>query len=82
MVGTGDATLVSGSDFIARHNFRRTKGINYRKIKIVWVFFFSLPKVFACKILNTIELFPNNAIAQHYYIEVQQITLWQAECLA
>lgn len=45
-------------------------------------FFFSLPKVFACKILNTIELFPNNAIAQHYYIEVQQITLWQAECLA
>lgn len=48
----------------------------------MWVFFFSPRKVFAYKILNTIELFPNHAIVQHYYIEVQQITLWQVKRLA
>lgn len=44
--------------------------------------FFSPCKVFAYKILNTIELFPNNAIVQCYYIKVQQITLWQVKRLA
>lgn len=44
--------------------------------------FFPPCKVFAYKILNTIELFPNNAIMQRYYIDVQQTTLWQVKRLA
>lgn len=79
--GTGEATLVNGSDFITRHNFQRSEDINDVKIKIMWGFF-SPCKVFAYKILNTIELFPNNAIVQCYYIKVQQITLWQVKRLA
>lgn len=38
-LGTGDARLVSGSDFITRHNFQRSEGINDgKKIEIMWGF--------------------------------------------
>lgn len=31
---------------------------------------------------HTIELTPNNATVQRYYIKAQQITLWQVKFLA